>query len=181
MININLSGNDLYIEGATNENILGGKFRNFSGEERRDPDSNRIVNSKGTRNFNFRIPDEYLDLFKEMGCNIKSYGGNPEEGEAPIYFVKVNINTETSKRPPKIHLIKKNNKLEELQVASYNKVDGMFIINADMKISVYRKYDTPSLYLNFAVIKQQLDPISEKYSDMMDTDGIDPNETDYME
>jgi hypothetical protein len=180
MVKITVNNNDLYIEGATNENLLSGTFRNFAGEERKDRNTGRIVNSKGSRNFNFRIPPEYLDLFKELGCNIKMFGGNPEEGEEPIYFIKVNVNTETSKRPPKIQLLKSNDRIEELPVSAYNKVDGMFIENVDMLISLYKKYETPSLYLNVAVIKQHLDPISEKYSNMLEINDLDPNAGDEM-
>jgi hypothetical protein len=178
---ITLNNNDLYIEGATNENILGGTFRNFSGNERKDPHTGKIVNSKGKRSFNLRIDEEHLQLFQDLGCNIKMYGGNSEDGEPPIYFVKVNVNTETSKKPPKIQLMKTNNKLEELSVQSYSMIDGMFIENADMLISLYRKYDSPSLYLNIAVLRQHLDPISEKYSNMMEENEIDPNVGDYID
>ncbi|WP_130837541.1 hypothetical protein [Lachnoclostridium sp. Marseille-P6806] len=174
-MNIYMNGRDLIIEGATNEHILGGSFRNFAGNERKDPKTGKIVNSKGKRNFNLRIPNEFLEIFEKEGCNIKQFGGNPEEGEDPIYFVKVNINTETSARPPKVQLVKNNGELLELPTSNFNQVDGMFIDNCDMVMNFYHKYDPASIYLNLAVIKQHMDPISAKYDAAMHSAGLDPN------
>lgn len=173
-----MSGRDLIVEGATNENILGGSFRNFAGIERKDPHTGRIVNSAGKRSFNLRIPDDAIDIFKQNGANVKEFGGNPDEGEAPIHFVKVNVNTQTSNRPPKIQIVKSNGKLEEIQPAMYGQLDGMFIDNADLVMSVYHKYDPASLYLNLMVVKAKVDPITEKYAALMDDNGIDPNIAD---
>lgn len=170
-----MSGRDLIIEGAKNEDILGGSFRNFGGIEKRNQKTGQVVNSKGKRNFNLKVSDEYLDFFTENGCNVKEFGGNPEEGEPPIHFVKVNVNTETSNRPPKIQIVKSSGQLQDLSPESYGKIDGMFIENCDMVINFYRKYDSASLYLNLGVFKEHLDPISAKYDALMDKEGLDPN------
>lgn len=175
---VSMSGRDLIIEGATNQDILGGSFRNFAGIERKDPHTGRIVNSKGKRSFNLRIPDEYVDVFKQNGANIKEFGGNPDEGEPPIRFTKVNVNTDSSNRPPKIQIIKNNNKLEELPVTMYGQLDGMFVENCDMVMNFYHKYDPASIYLNLMIVKPHMDPISAKYSALMDDEGIDPNAPD---
>ena len=121
---------------------------------------------------------EYLDIFRTNGANIKEFGGNPDEGEAPIHFVKENINTNTSSKPPKIFIVKKNKGLEELPVDSYGQIDGMYIETADMVLNFYHKYDPASIYLNGLYLTQKLDALSEKYAAMMDALGADPNAED---
>lgn len=175
---VTMNGRDLIIENATNENILGGSFRNFAGIERKDPHTGRVVNSAGRRNFNLMIPDEYLDLFRQNGANIKEFGGNPDEGEPPIHFCKINLNVTTSSKPPKIFIVKKNKSLEELPVDSYAQIDGMYIENCDMVLNFYHKYDPASIYLNGMYITQKLDALSEKYAAMMEALGADPNASD---
>lgn len=175
---ITMNGRDLVIEGATNEYILGGSFRNFAGAERKDPHTGRIVNAKGKRSFNLRIPDEYLDIFKENGANIKTFGGNEEDGEPPINFVKCNVNVDTSNRPPKILISKSNGKYEELPASSLYQLDSMFIESCDLVLNFYHKYDPASIYLNFLAVKPHLDPITEKYAALLDDNGIDPNASD---
>ena len=175
---VTMNGRDVIIENATNENILGGSFRNFAGIERKDPHTGRVVNSAGRRNFNLMIPDKYLDIFKENGANIKEFGGNPDEGEPPIHFCKINVNTSTSSKPPKIFIVKKNKSLEELPVDSYGQIDGMYIENCDMVLNFYHKYDPASIYLNGMYITQKLDALSEKYAAMMEALGADPNASD---
>lgn len=172
-----MSGKDLMIEGATNENILGGNFRNFAGLERKN--QGRIVNTAGTRCFNLRIPEDQLQIFQERNCNIKMYGGNEEENESPIYFVKVNVKTD-SKQPPQIYLLKANKKMQRLDPEMYYMIDGMFIETCDMVMNFYRRdYNDPdcksTLYLNAMYIKQHVDPITAKWDAMMEADDLDPN------
>lgn len=175
---ISVDGRDIIIEGATDNDILGGSFRNFAGIERKDPHTGRIVNNKGKRNFNLVVPTQYVKMFEDLGVNVKSFGGDPDSGEEPIRFVKVNVNTETSRRPPIIQIVKKNKKLEDLPIESYGRLDGMPITNADMVISPFTKFSPASLYLNLMVVTQKLNPITEKYQNMLDDIGADPNGTD---
>lgn len=171
----------LLVYGADNTIIMGKKFRNFTGEERRNPETHEIVNSRGNRNFNLRITDEYLDFFRELKCRIKEYGGNPEEGEAPLRYVKVNVNVD-SQIPPDIRIIKSNNTIEPtgMPVDQYKNIDKMFIIYADLTIgmSTSAKDGMTSLWLNVGRIKQYVDPITDKWDSRMEEEGVEPNIND---
>lgn len=168
------NGRDVIIEGATNENILGGSFRNFKGEKRQ-------FNAPGKRNFNLRIDGALVPFFtEELNCNVKQFGGDQESGEPPIYFVKVNVNDQTSNRPPKIQMLGGNKKLTELTPDQYGMLDGAYFENVDMVISLYEKYEHASLYMNLGVFTLKSDPITEKYARYFDDNNIDPNATDEL-
>lgn len=166
------NGRDVIVEEATNENILGGSFRNFKGEKRQ-------FNAPGKRNFNLRLDnDEQVKFFtEELNCNVKSFGGDPESGEPPIYFVKVNVNDQTSNRPPKLQLASKH-KLTELTPDQYGMLDGSYFEKVEMVISLYEKYEHASLYMNLGVFTIKTDPITERYSRLFEDNNIDPNATD---
>ena len=171
----------LLIYGADNSIILGKKFRNFAGEERRDAHTGQIVNSKGNRNFNLRIPEEYLEFFQGLKCRIKEYGGNPEEGEAPLRYVKVNVNID-SNIPPSLRMIKSNNRVDpdDMAVDQYKNLDKIHIAYADLTIgmSTSVRDGMTSLWLNVGRFKQYVDPITEKWDSQMMDEGIEPNIND---
>jgi hypothetical protein len=171
----------LLVYGADNTIIMGKKFRNFEGNERRNPNTGTIINSKGNRNFNLRITDEYLDLFRSLNCRIKEYGGNPEEGEAPLRYVKVNVNVD-SQIPPDLRIIKSNNTIEPtgMPVDQYKNLDKMFIVYADLTIGMSTSANDgmTSLWLNVGRFKQYTDPITEKWDVKMEEEGVEPNIND---
>lgn len=170
-----LSGRDLIIEDATNENILGGSFRNFAGEMRKDRNTGRIVNDAGKRNFNLRIDEALVPFFMdELGCNVKSFG----DEEDKIYFVKVNVNTQTSKRPPIIETKTRSSRPTELPVDKYHKLDSYYFDDAMLVIALYKAFETPTLYLNHAMFTLKMDPITEKFGEIIDANNIDPNAPD---
>lgn len=167
-----MSGRDLIIEDAANENILGGTFRNFKGERRE-------FNAPGKRNFNLRIDESMVPFFaNDLNCNVKQFGGDETTGEPPIYFVKVNVNDQTSQRPPVLQTRTGNNRPVELTPDQYYKLDGAFFDNVDLVISPYRKYDHTTLYLNHGVFTLKSDPITEKYARYFSDNKIDPNAAD---
>ena len=174
----------LYITDMVNRDILPATFRNFAGEKRvgkSGKNAGRVVNDEGKRNFNIRIPDEYMDYFMSIGANIGEWGGNEEEGEPPVHYFKVNVNTTTSKVPPTIYTIQTSGKMKEMPESSYAKIDGMNIDFAEMTINISFKYDTPSFYLSSASFKPHLDPITEKYNLQLEEGDIEPTIPDETE
>lgn len=174
---ISTSDRSLEITEMVNEDILGSVFRNFAGEKRVGKSgkwAGRVVNDEGKRNFNIRIPDEYMDYFMSIGTNIGEWGGNPEEGEPPIHYFKVNVNTLTAKTPPVIYMENTAGKMNELPVTSYAKLDGMNIESAKMIINISFKYDAPAFYLDSAIVKPHLNSIREKFLMQAEMDDLEP-------
>jgi hypothetical protein len=171
----------LIIEGADNSIILGKGFRNFAGEERRDRNTGRIVNTSGNRNFNLRIPEEYLEFFQNLNCRIKEYGGNPEEGEPPLRYVKVNVNI-NSNIPPSLRWINSNGEVAntDLPVDQYKNIDTAFISYANLSIGLFVSPadGMTSLYLNVGRFKQYVDPVTEMWDSKMMDEGVEPNIND---
>lgn len=66
-----------------NAKIMGGKFKNFSGK-------GTDYNKEGSRFFSIVIPSDKVDDLVSKGWTIKSLAPR-EEGDEPIYFMKVNI------------------------------------------------------------------------------------------
>lgn len=151
---IYLDGRNLMVEGAEQKDILGGQFRNFRGEKRK-------FNDAGRRNFNLVIPDEYLQLVTEMGCNVKELAPRDDDGEQPIHFVKVNV--AYGQYPPQLFLVSRRNKKELLE-DELGLLDGAYFGNVDMVIRTYHRDEAScSLYLNRGYFTIQQDPITAKY------------------
>lgn len=74
---------DLLIENAT---ILGGNFRNFEGRKTK-------FSSRGDHFFHVRIDAEIVDELRAQGFTIKELPPR-EEGDLPLYFLKVKIKYE---------------------------------------------------------------------------------------
>ena len=171
----------LLVYGADNTIIMGKSFRNFEGVEKRNPNTGTVVNSKGNRNFNLRIPDEYLDLFQSLNCRIKEYGGNPEEGEEPLRYVKVNVNVD-SNIPPSLRWINSNGEVAntDLPVDQYKNIDKAFISYANLSIGMFSspRDGMTSLYLNVGRFKQYVDPVTDMWDSRMQAEGVEPNIND---
>ena len=151
----------IMVEGAVNEDILGGSFRNFRGEKRK-------FNDAGKRNFNLRLalPVEDLDALAETGLKIKELAPKDEEyGDEPLRFVKVNV-AFGGKFPPNLYLVN-GRKMHELSEGELGLLDAARFTNVDLVIRTYHKdEDSTTLYLQKGYFTIQQDPISAKYADM---------------
>lgn len=149
----------ILIEGATNDEILGGQFRNFRGEKRK-------FNDAGKRNFNLAlpIPVKDLDALAETGLKIKEAAPKDEEyGDEPLRFVKVNVAL-GGKFPPNLYLVT-GNKMHELSEGELALLDAARFTNVDLVIRTYHKDETSTtLYLQKGYFTIQQDPISAKYA-----------------
>ena len=181
-MDIKTNGRLIEIDNMTNSDILGGTFRNFTGEKRIAKNgkyAGRIVNDEGKRNFNIKIPDDAMEYFMSIGANIGEFGGNPDEGEPPVHYFKVNVKTD-SNIPPHLYMLSSTGKMNEMDVKSYAKLDGMNIEYAHMTINTSFKYDSPAFYLQSAEFKPQYDPITEKFQMQMEINDVEPTIPDEM-
>ena len=154
------------VEGAQQNDILPGKFRNFRGEKRQ-------YNDAGKRNFNLglRLPVEALDNLAALGLNIKELAANEEYGDEPLRFVKVNVNFE-GKVPPNLYLVAGNN-MKELTQNELGLLDGARFTNVDLVLRTYHRDVTScTLYLQKGYFTIEQDPISAKYANL-DYDALD--------
>lgn len=154
------------IEGAQQNDILPGKFRNFRGEKRQ-------FNDAGKRNFNLglRLPVEALDNLAALGLNIKELAANEEYGDEPLRFVKVNVNFE-GKVPPNLYLVAGSN-MKELTQNELGLLDGARFTNVDLVLRTYHRDETScTLYLQKGYFTIEQDPISAKYANL-DYDALD--------
>lgn len=157
------------VEGALQEDILPGQFRNFRGEKRK-------FNDEGKRNFNLalNLPTEALDDLASTGLKIKEIPGNEEYGDEPLRFVKVNV-AFGGKVPPELYLVSGKN-MKELTQGELGLLDGARFTNVDLVIRTYHKDENScSLYLQKGYFTIQQDPISAKYANM-DIDAMDDEE-----
>lgn len=160
----------IMIEGATQEDMLAGQFRNFRGEKRK-------FNDAGKRNFNLalNLPTEALDDLASTGLKIKELAGNEEYGDEPTRFVKVNV-AFGGKFPPNLYLVT-GNKMHELAEGELGLLDAARFTNVDLIIRTYHKDENScSLYLQKGYFTIQQDPISAKYANMDFGDGPLDNE-----
>ena len=161
----------LMIESAQQMDILPGNFRNFRGEKRKSPDG-KVVNDEGVRNFNLalNLPVEALDDLSQLGLNIKELPPrDPEYGDEPLRFVKVNV-AYGGKIPPELYLVTKG-KMKELTQSELGLLDGARFTNVDLIIRTYHRDEgTCTLYLQKGYFTLEVDPISAKYADF-DIDG----------
>lgn len=164
-----LDGRNLMIEGASQQDILGGSFRNFRGEKRR-------FNDEGKRNFNLVVPEEYLGLLSDMKCNIKELAAKDEDGEDPLRFIKINV--AFGQYPPHLYLCSKRNKKELLQ-DELGLLDGAIFDNVDMILRTYhRDENSCSLYLNNGFFTIKTDPITAKYESLVDVENDSSYDTE---
>lgn len=164
-----LDGRNLMIEGASQQDILGGSFRNFRGEKRR-------FNDEGKRNFNLVVPEEYLGILSDMKCNIKELAAKDEDGEEPLRFIKINV--AFGQYPPHLYLCSKRNKKELLQ-DELGLLDGAIFDNVDMILRTYhRDENSCSLYLNNGFFTIKTDPITAKYESLVDVENDSSYDTE---
>lgn len=150
----------LMIEGAMQNDILPGQFRNFRGEKRK-------YNDEGKRNFNLSLgslPVEALDDLASLGLNIKEIPPKDEEyGDEPLRFVKVNV-AFGGKIPPELFLVAGKN-MKALTENELGLLDGSRFTNVDLIVRTYhRDEDSCTLYLQKGYFTIEQDPISEKYA-----------------
>lgn len=156
----------LMVEGAVQEDILPGQFRNFRGEKRK-------FNDEGKRNFNLalNLPVEALDDLANLGLKIKELAANEEYGDEPLRFVKVNV-AFGGKVPPELYLVAGKN-MKELTQNELGLLDGARFTNVDLIIRTYhRDEETCTLYLQKGYFTIEQDPISAKYANL-NVDDLD--------
>ena len=109
-----------------NAQLMGGQFKNFSGEKRK-------FNADGRRNFHIKLESGIADQLINDGWNVKVLAPR-EEGDEPVYHLKVEVSYKNF--PPKIYLIagRKKTLLNEDTVGT---LDTAEITNADIIISPY--------------------------------------------
>ena len=159
----------ILVEGALQEDILPGQFRNFRGEKRK-------FNDEGKRNFNLalNLPTEALDDLASTGLKIKELAANEEYGDEPLRFVKVNV-AFGGKQPPELYLVSGRN-MKELTQSELGLLDGARFTNVDLVIRTYhRDENSTSLYLQKGYFTIQQDPISAKYANL-DIDAINADD-----
>lgn len=160
------NGRSLYVEDATQREILGGQFRNFRGEKRK-------FNDAGRRNFNLVIPPEFVEMMKAAGCNVKMLSSRDEDDEPPIYFVKINV--AYGQYPPHLYLVA-NGKRKELDQNELGLLDSAVFKAVDLVINTYHRDEgSCSLYLQSGFFNLRVDPITAKY-EAMNADFSDEEE-----
>lgn len=157
----------IMVEGATQQDILAGNFRNFRGEKRKSP-AGKIVNDEGKRNFNLalNLPVEALDELAATGLNIKELAPKDDEyGDEPLRFVKVNV-AYGGQYPPNLYLVN-GKRMKELTESQLALLDAARFTNVDLVIRTYHKdEDSTTLYLQKGYFTIEQDPISSKYANM---------------
>ena len=150
----------ILIEGASQNDILPGSFRNFRGEKRK-------FNDEGKRNFNLALDlsVEDLDRLTDTGLKIKELKAKDadEYGDEPLRFVKVNV-AFGGKADPNLYLVS-GKKMKELSQSELGLLDGARFSNVDLVIRTYHKdEDSCTLYLQKGYFTIEQDPISAKYA-----------------
>lgn len=107
------------IDGITDINVRG---RNFKGEEKRDPNTGRIVNGEGRRNFLLFLDEEVATELSTYGCEIK-YTRQRDENDVPVAYMQINVSYNL--KPVEVHAIASNvdTMLDEAHIGTLDDVD----------------------------------------------------------
>lgn len=157
---VTIEGNrNLYIDGAKNNDILGGNFRNFRGEKK--VHNGRVVNDEGTRNFNIAFEGDAAQALADMGVNVKVLPGR-DDSEGDLKYAKVNVKL-GSKFPPNLYMVS-GGKMKELTDSQLMLLDMARFENVDLVIRLYSpEPGKMTMYLQKAYFTIEEDPISAKY------------------
>ena len=152
---------NMYVDGATNAEVLPAKWRNFKGERRINPKTNKTINDEGSRNFTLALSDDVAQALADMGANVKVLDPRTEE-EEPLKFVTVKINVDC-KFPPTLHFVT-GGRISEIPVSQYNLLDIAVFDNVDLVINLYHSEEgKTTLYLQKGYFTLKEDPITAKY------------------
>lgn len=170
---------NMYVDEATNSDVLPAIWRNFKGEKRVNPKTGKIINDEGKRFFTLALSDDVAQALAEMGANVKVLEPNTEDGE-PLTFINVKVNT-NCKYPPTLYFLKSNGEPEEIHINQYNILDTALFENVALVINLYHSEEgKTTLYLQKGFFKLKEDPITAKYSnytpDMIASEDDDDEE-----
>lgn len=79
--------------------------RNFAGNERKDRNTGRTLNSAGNRNFLLMLDEMSAEQLKDLGCDVKYFPAR-DENDIARPFIQVNISY--FKKPVEVHYISGN-------------------------------------------------------------------------
>ena len=161
-MNVTLEGTrNMYVDGASNNEIHPSKWRNFKGERRVNPKTNKTINDEGSRNFTLALSDDVAQALADMGANVKVLEPRTEE-EDPLKFVTVKINVDC-KFPPTLHFVT-GSRISEIPISQYNLLDIASFENVDLVINLYHSEEgKTTLYLQKGYFTLKEDPITAKY------------------
>lgn len=152
---------NMFVDGASNSEVLPAKWRNFKGEMRKN-NAGKIINDEGNRTFTLALDDEVAQALADMGAKVKVLEPRTEEEEA-LKFVAVKVNPDCN-YPPTLYFVKGAGKLEEIPVAQYNLLDIAMFENVDLVINLYHSEEgKTTLYLQKGYFTLKEDPITAKY------------------
>lgn len=152
---------------------------NFSGAERTHPQTGRVVNSEGNRNFCIDIPDDGVlvndgtnkwmtaEELAELGWPVKKHPVY-EDGDTPTYYLPVKVGYKF--RPPMVYLVT-GNKRKEIGEREIDTFDGRQFSKVDLVIhpSVRQDWDTGetaiTAYLAEGWFYMQMSPFAQAWED----------------
>lgn len=145
------------------------RMRNFSGEERKDPHTNQIVNAKGDRNFCLFLSTDLALQLKADGWNVRELKPIDKEDSGQP-FLPIKLGYSEKSRPPKIIIVNSAGQQHQMDVEEVHKIDGMDIDYANIKIHPYlwnvQNKSGVKAYLRSIYIHIAEDELDRKYSNV---------------
>lgn len=122
----------VYLENL-DDNAIG--YRNFSGVERINRNTGRIINKEGKRNFAIFLDEQTANQLLQDGWNVKTRQ-NDYHGEVTVrYFLPVKVDFEGRYKPKVVQIIDDSKEL--LNEETVQDLDEMDILGADVCIRAY--------------------------------------------
>lgn len=139
--------------------------RNFSGSERTDRRTGRVMNSSGRRNFLIELSPEAYKDFLDKNWNVGQFKPREDEDE-PNGFLRVTVSY--FKAPPIIHLIS-GDKVTMLDEEHIYMLDNVNIENLDMRCAAVNKQNREGEWKKYAYVEEMWvtitpDRFAEKYA-----------------
>lgn len=124
---VRTTGNGYKVMCVNGAKVLGGNFRNFSGKNQYDDSDG------GTRYFNIQVDEEFVQIMKDFGCDVKWYE------RYGIYHLKCIVSWKL--RDPDVYIVSNNmieTKQTEETIGDLDHVNNIDFVDMELSISHWK-------------------------------------------
>jgi len=145
---------------------------NFSGEEIRDPKTNKIINTEGKRNFSVVIEDpDFAQELAELGWNVKlKKQYNPDD--PIIHYIDVEVSFRPVRNTPDLEVRMITDKAQvflsedTIEILDHSEISTLDVIIRPYTYTKDNGEDAVKAYLHKMVVVIETDVLDKKWGSM---------------